>query len=69
MTQRQPWSPAEEALCELLTGQGRNSAEIAATLAERGIPRTQKAISRLKARKHWHARVAASPVCRCPNRW
>ena len=62
MTQRQPWSPAEEALCQLLTEQGRDSAEIAATFTERGIPRTQKAISRLKARKHWHGKVQPSPV-------
>ena len=61
MTQRQPWSPAEEALCQLLTEQGRDSAEIAATFTERGIARTQKAISRLKARKHWHGKVAPSP--------
>ena len=59
MSIRQPWSPAEEALCQLLTEQGRDSAEIAATFTERGIPRTQKAISRLKARKHWHAGVVA----------
>jgi hypothetical protein len=33
------------------TEQGRDSAEIAAECAERGIARTQKAIQRLKARR------------------
>ena len=62
MSVRQPWSAAEELLCQTLTEQGRDSAEIAATFASRGIARTQKAIMRLKARKGWHGKVAESPV-------
>ena len=56
------WTPAEDALAQLLTEQGRDSAEIAATFAERGIARTQKAIQRRRERMQWHARVAESPV-------
>ena len=62
MSLRQPWTPAEELLCQTLTEQGRDSAEIAATFAGRGIARTQKAIMRLKARKGWHGKVTESPV-------
>ena len=56
------WTPAEDALCQHLTEEGRNSAEIAAVFAERGIARTQKAIQRRRERQGWHAKVAASPV-------
>ena len=34
----QGWTPAEDALAQLLTEQGKDSAEIAATFAARGIP-------------------------------
>ena len=65
LTTAQPWTPAEDALAQLLTEQGRDSAEIAATFAERGIGRTQKSIQRRRERRGWHARVAESPaVCR-----
>jgi hypothetical protein len=57
-----PWTPAERLLCQTLTEQGRDSAEIARVFAEQGIQRTQKAIQRLKAREHWHGKVAESPV-------
>ena len=57
-----PWSAAERLLCQTLTEQGRDSAEIARVFAEQGIQRTQKAIQRLKAREHWHGKVAESPV-------
>ncbi len=56
------WTPAERLLCQTLTEQGRDSAEIARVFAEQGIQRTQKAIQRLKAREHWHGKVAESPV-------
>jgi hypothetical protein len=62
VTIRQPWTPAEEALCQVLTEQGRDSAEIAATFAERGIARTQKAIMRIRDRRGWHGKVQPSPV-------
>ena len=47
---------------QMWTEQGRDSAEIAAECAERGIARTQKAIQRLKARRGWHMKVPPSPV-------
>ena len=62
MSDRHPWTAAETTLCQFMTEQGHDSAKIAATFAERGIARTQKAIMRLKARRGWHAQVAESPV-------
>ena len=62
MTSTQPWTPAEALLCQTLTEQGYDSAEIARVFAERGITRTQKAIMRLKSRKGWHGKVPESPV-------
>ncbi len=62
MTNSQPWTPAERLLCQTLTEQGHDSAHIARVFSEQGIARTQKAIQRLKAREHWHGRVAESPV-------
>lgn len=58
----QAWTPAEDALGQLLTEQGKDSAEIAATFAERGIARSQKAIQRRRERLGWRAKVAESPV-------
>jgi hypothetical protein len=66
MSVRQPWSAAEELLCQTLTEQGRDSAEIAATFASRGIARTQKAIMRIRDRRGWHGKVAESPVTLAP---
>jgi len=47
---------------QTLTEQGKDSAEIARRLQDRGIQRTQKAIMRMKDRQGWHAQVPDSPL-------
>ena len=59
-----PWTPAERALVAELFAQGKTSAEIAETLREKGIKRTQKAILHQRNAHGWHAQVAPSPVLR-----
>lgn len=62
MSRATAWTPAEDALAQLLTEQGRDSAQIAEVFVQRGICRTQKSIQRRRERQGWRARVAPSPV-------